>query len=162
MTTSDSLTSNGASQTGWHSIRPWTHPLSLIVREVTSVSATFILSSSFSDVDRDLELSLASLNLITTNDDHFEENPEENNDLDDLQHKKRSIISDALSGGLSVNVNGSNWQRVFIRIDDTADEAVIIIYGLTPGRQYDIDLALMQGGENKLRRQVITQGAPIS
>jgi hypothetical protein len=152
----DGSTSNTVSHTGWHSIRPWSPPLCLIVREVTSVSATFILSSSFSSVDGDLEPSLTSLALITTDDDHYEENSDEGDDMDT---KKKSVISDALAAGLSVTVNGSNWQRVFIRIDETADEAVIIIYGLMPGRQYDIDLALVQGEHNKIRQQVITQGA---
>jgi hypothetical protein len=152
----DGSTSNTVSQAGWHSIRPWTPPLYLIVREVTSVSATFILSST---LDGDLGPSLTSLGLITTDDDRHEENSDQG---DNLQRKKKSVISDALSGGLSVNVNGSNWQRVFIRIDETADEAVIIIYGLMPGRQYDIDLALVQGEHKKIRQQVITQGALVS
>lgn len=150
--------SSTISQAGWHSIRPWTPPLYLIVREVTSVSATFILSPSLLD-DRDLEPALTSLGLITTDDDRYEESSEESDNQDTLQRKKKSVISDALAGGLSVNVNGSNWQRVFIRIDDTVDEAVIIIYGLMPGRQYDIDMALVQDEQNKIRRQVITQGA---
>lgn len=158
----DGSTSNSISQSGWHSIRPWTPPLYLIVREVTSVSATFILSSSLSDVDGDVEPSLTSLDFITTAGDRYDEDSDESDNADTLQHKKKSVISDALAGGLSVNVNGSNWQRVFIRIDDTADEAVIIIYGLMPGRQYDIDLALVQGEQNKIRRQVITQGALVS
>lgn len=148
------------SQAGWHSIRPWTPPLYLIVREVTSVSATFILSPSLLD-DRDLEPALTSLGLITTDDDRYEESSEESDNQDTLQRKKKSVISDALAGGLSVNVNGSNWQRVFIRIDDTVDEAVIIIYGLMPGRQYDIDMALVQDEQNKIRRQVITQDADM-
>jgi hypothetical protein len=120
------------------------------------------LSSSLSDVDGDVEPSLTSLDFITTAGDRYDEDSDESDNADTLQHKKKSVISDALAGGLSVNVNGSNWQRVFIRIDDTADEAVIIIYGLMPGRQYDIDLALVQGEQNKIRRQVITQGALVS
>lgn len=154
----DGSTSNGVSQAGWHSIRPWSPPLYLIVREVTSVSVTFILSSSLSDVNGDLDPSLTSLGLMPTDDDHYGAKSDES-DNDSVPPKKKSVISDALARGLSVSVNGSNWQRVFIRIDDTADEAVIIIYGLMPGRQYDIDLALVQGEQNKIRRQVITQGA---
>lgn len=154
-------TSNAVSQSGWHSIRPWTPPLYLIVREVTSVSATFILSSSLSDTDDDLEPSLTSLGHNPSEGRHEEDSGESDSEHT-KQYKKKSVISDALAGGLSVNVNGSNWQRVFIRIDDTADEAVIIIYGLMPGRQYDIELALVQGEQNKIRQQVITQGAVVS
>jgi hypothetical protein len=154
--------SNTVSGTGWHSIRPWTPPLYLIVREVSSVSATFILSSSLSDPDGGLEPSLTSLDLITADDGHYEGHSDEADETEAQECKKKSIISDALAGGLSINVNGSNWQRVFIRIDDTTDEAIIIIYGLMPGRQYDIDLALVQGEQSKIRRQVITQGTLVS
>lgn len=147
---------NSVSQTGWHSIRPWTPPLSLSVREITSVSATFILSSTMSDLTGDLEPTLASLGLVVAEDEDDEDVPGEGGSL---ERKKKTIISDALAKGLSVNVNGLAWQRVFIRIDDTADEAVIIIYGLMPGRQYGIDLGLVQGDQtSKIRRQVITEG----
>jgi len=142
----------------WHSIRPWTPRLSLFVREITSVSATFILSSTLSDADGEPEPSLASLGLTAESDDEEEE---EEDNSDSPETKRRSIISDALAKGLSVNVNGAPWQRVLIRIDDKADEAVIIIYGLMPGRQYDIDLGLVQGGQNNsIRQQVMTEGAP--
>jgi hypothetical protein len=155
-------TSNAVSRSGWHSIRPWTPPRYLIVREVTSVSATFILTSSLSNGDGDLEPSLTSLGFNPAEGDRYEEDSDQSDNEHTQQRKKKSVISDALAGGLSVNVNGSNWQRVFIRIDDIADEAVIIIYGLMPGRQYDIDLALVQGDQNKIRKQVITQGAVVS
>ncbi|KAH6909480.1 hypothetical protein BKA70DRAFT_200912 [Coprinopsis sp. MPI-PUGE-AT-0042] len=45
---------------------------------------------------------------------------------------------------LQTKVNSVNWQRVLIRIDENGDEAVIIVYGLMPGREYDIDLAIVQ------------------
>ncbi|OAX35185.1 hypothetical protein K503DRAFT_858772 [Rhizopogon vinicolor AM-OR11-026] len=70
------------------------------------------------------------------------------------------IIADALLGskGLSVSVNGSPWQRVLIRLHDLLDEAVIIIYGLMPGRHYDIDLGLIQRGQaGSICRQVVTE-----
>lgn len=143
-------------QPAWHSIRPWTPPLSLNVREITSVSATFILSSSLSDSEHDP--SLAALGLSTADDDEDKDQLGE----DSRRPKSQSIISDALAKGLSVNVNGSPWQRVFIRIEDKVDEAVIIIYGLMPGRHYDIDLAIVQGGQtNNLKRQVTTEGLEI-
>ena len=132
------------SDNGWHSIRPWAPILSLTVREITSVSATFILSSSLDEPDA----SLASLGLEAAGDD-----PEQG----DGGKKKAGIVSDALAKGLSVNVNGSAWPRAFIRIDDQLDEAVIIIYALMPGRQYDIELGLAES--STLRRQVTTEGA---
>ena len=69
--------SNSLSQSGWHSIRPWIPPLYLIVREVTSVSATFILSSSLSDVGGELEPSLTSLDLNATDGDRYKEDSDE-------------------------------------------------------------------------------------
>jgi hypothetical protein len=132
----------------WHSIRPWSTPLALSVREITSVSATFILSSSLTSGDSDP--SLASLGLGAVHSD---------SDSDDDSENKKAIIFDALAKGLSVNVNGTPWQRVLVRIDDKTDEGVIIIYGLMPGRQYDIDLGLIQGGQsNSIRKQVVTEG----
>ncbi|KAF9493074.1 hypothetical protein BDN71DRAFT_1450781 [Pleurotus eryngii] len=130
----------------WHSVRPWSPRLSLSVREITSVSATFILSSTFSDRGEQ-DLLLESLDIAP--DDEFEEHIV---DVDD----GRAIISDALARGLSVNVNGNPWSKVIFHIDDKSDEAIIIIYALMPGRQYDIDLGLVNGGQS-LRRQVVTE-----
>ncbi|KAF8136957.1 hypothetical protein EV363DRAFT_1427948 [Boletus edulis] len=135
-----------SSPSEWHSIRPWTPHLTLAVREITSVSATFILSSS--------------LDARHTTDDEPEEElaGDTSNDTDnDTILDSRGIISDAMSHGLSVDVNGSNWQRVILRMNDHADEAIIVIYGLHPGRQYDIDLALVSGGT--MRKQVTTEDA---
>lgn len=101
----------------------------LSVREITSVSATFILSAdpSLSDFSWD---------------------------EDDSSDSR--LIQDALSKGLSVLVNGAPWQRVLMRIDDSADEAIIVIYGLMPGRQYDIELGVAPGDEG-IRGQVTTE-----
>lgn len=136
-----------SSPSEWHTIRPWTPHLTLAVREITSVSATFILSSS--------------LDARHTTDDEPE--PELTGDIsndtnNDAILDSRGIIADAMSPshGLSVDVNGSNWKRVILHMNDHADEAIIVIYGLHPGRQYDIDLALVSGGT--MRRQVTTEG----
>ena len=59
-----------------------------------------------------------------------------------------SLVCDepsVLAGGISVTVNSAAWPRAFVRIDEQMDEAVIIIYALMPGRQYDVELAL-EGG----------------
>ncbi|KAG5650554.1 hypothetical protein H0H81_011835 [Sphagnurus paluster] len=128
----------------WHSIRPWSPPLSLFVREITSVSVTFSLSSNLPDLNGDLE-PLTALGLIVPSE---EEDKEQIQEGEPSEAKKKSIISDALAKGLSVDVNGAPWQRVFIRIEDVADEAIIIIYGLMPGREYEIKLGLVQGESN--------------
>jgi hypothetical protein len=141
-------------QPQWHSIRPWTPRLSLSIREITSVSATFILASTLTGPNGEPELSLSSLGLVAEEGDEEEEEEDEF-----IEGKKQAILSDALAKGFSINVNGVPWQRVLIRIDDKTDEAVIIIYGLMPGRQYDIDLGLVHGAQkSNLRRQVTTEG----
>lgn len=130
----------------WHSIRPWRPTLALSVREITSVSATFILSSAFrSSADNAaVEQSLAALGLS---------NDEDSSD-GDSSNGGPQIVSDVLSKGLSVKVNGTPWQRVLMRIDDDADEAVIILFGLMPGRQYDIELGIVPN--EKILRQITT------
>ncbi|PBK70769.1 hypothetical protein ARMSODRAFT_1017553 [Armillaria solidipes] len=142
------MSSEATNSAGWHSIRPWIPPLTLSVREITSVSVTFILSATSSG---DTDPLLACLGIEA-------QETEDGVEIEENELKKPSIVSAALAGGLSVEVDRSAWRRVFIRIDDKADEAVIIIYGLMPGRQYDVDLELVQGGhKNNIRRQVVTE-----
>ncbi|KAK7036612.1 hypothetical protein VNI00_011545 [Paramarasmius palmivorus] len=142
---------------GWTAIRPWIPPLSLSVREITSVSVTFILSASSTPLAGDPDL--AALGLSIEDSSRTEEDDDEDGDSttnsESETKKSPSIVSRALAGGLSVEVDRAAWRRVFIRIDDKADEAVIIVYGLMPGRQYDVDLELVQG--QTMSRQVITQ-----
>jgi hypothetical protein len=107
---------------------PWVPRLALTVREITSVSATFVLASE------------SGLSEFSFDEDDYDER----------------LISDVLAKGLSVNVNAAPWQRVLWRVDESADEAIIIIYGLMPGRQYDIELGLVQGDEN-IRGQITTE-----
>lgn len=149
------------SPAGWSSIRPWIPPLSLSVREITSVSVTFVLSAASSDPNSETELSLAVLG-ISTEDLHEDEDGADDEDASASESEAKktiSVVSTALAGGLSVEVDRSSWRRVFIRIDDKADEAVIIVYGLMPGRQYEIVLELVQGGQtNSIRQQVTTEG----
>ncbi|KAJ7487798.1 hypothetical protein FB451DRAFT_1081388 [Mycena latifolia] len=141
----------------WHTIRPGKPPLSLSVREITSVSVTFILSSTFSDFGAEAEPFLASLGIAAEDDNEEDDGDDETDDSVSAEQKKLSVISEVLAKGLSVNVNSATWKGVYIRIDDKTDEAVIIIYGLMPGKKYDIDLGLVQGGQsNNIRRQVIT------
>lgn len=135
--------------TQWHSIRPWRPSLSLAVREITSVSATFILSSPLVSSDSAaVEQSLASLGI--TNDEDDESIAGGSGSSRGVQ-----IVSDVLAKGLSVKVNGTPWQRVLMKIDDEADQAVIILFGLMPGRQYDIELGIVPN-ESTLRGQITT------
>ena len=161
----------------WQIIRPWAPSLCLAVREITSVSATFILSSTLSD--RETDPSLASRGLNAAADSDLQETepvasssaiPSSlcSNNEESLKSRTRSFIADALANGLAVTVNGSPWPRVFIRIDEQSDEAVIIVYALMPGRQYDIELGLIpndqQSSNNNnahLNSQITTEGEPF-
>lgn len=117
---------------------------SLTVREVTSVSATFLLSSNLSATAQ-ADPSLSSLGIASTSDDE--------ESVDDI-----AIVSEALNKGLSVNVNGSSWKRVLVRMDEEGDEAIIILYGLMPGRQYDVELGVMsKDGEETVSSRMVTQ-----
>ncbi|CAL1708838.1 unnamed protein product [Somion occarium] len=133
----------------WHSIRPWKPTLSLSVREITSVSATFILSSPLAASD---VTTIDALHGDTAPDDHNEFAP---NGSVPEGNRPTQIISEVLSKGLSIKVNGTPWQRVLMKIDDATDEAVIILFGLMPSRQYDIELGVVPG-ESTLRGQFTT------
>jgi hypothetical protein len=110
----------------WQSIRPWIPRLSLSVTEITSVSATFLISSLSSNIIHDPDNDTPTPNTGT------------------------------LSKGVSVKVNGTPWRKCLARLSDDADEAMIIIYGLMPGRPYDIELGLIPGDE-KLKHQIVTE-----
>ncbi|PPQ68455.1 hypothetical protein CVT26_006042, partial [Gymnopilus dilepis] len=182
------MSSEAPSSSNWHAVRPWAPSLSLTVREITSVSATFILSSAYAG---DIDASLAEIGLDAAGqaqgqgqvaqDDLATQSQQDSQTLNgngngaapsasvsatataNGESKPSSVIADALAKGLSVNVNGSAWPRAFIRIDDQLAEAVIIIYALMPGRQYDIELALASMGQpsTPIRRQVTTEGESL-
>ena len=121
-------------QSKWHFIRPWHPRLSLFVKEITSVSATFVI------------VSLAGR-------DHFEP------DDGPASTSSQSVVPDPLSKGVSVKVNGTPWPKCLARLSDNADEAMIIVYGLMPGRHYDIELGLIAG--EKLRGRIVTESVGV-
>jgi hypothetical protein len=124
-------------QSKWHFIRPWHPRLSLFVKEITSVSATFVI------------VSLAGR-------DHFEP---DDSPASTSSSNNQSVVPDPLSKGVSVKVNGTPWPKCLARLSDNADEAMIIVYGLMPGRHYDIELGLIAG--EKLRGQIVTESAGV-
>ncbi|KAJ8087282.1 hypothetical protein PM082_006112 [Marasmius tenuissimus] len=150
----------------WTSIRPWIPPLTLSVREITSVSVTFILSASSGPLAGEPDIAALLEDIQHRGDDEVDGDEEDNSTSNSESEAKKpsssppSVVSRALAGGLSVEVDHGSWRRVLIRIDDKADEAVIIVYGLMPGRQYDVDLELVQG--QTMRSQVVTQGGDSS
>ncbi|KAL4068615.1 hypothetical protein V8B97DRAFT_2008880 [Scleroderma yunnanense] len=138
----------------WHAIRPWTPHLTLAVREITSVSATFILSSALdsraamsSSIDgTETELILDRGPSVSPS-----STPSVSSSTVPVVDTRRPVLADT---DLTVVVNGSTWQRFIMRMHDTVDEAIVLIHGLHPGRQYDIDFAL--GGGVVGRGMVIT------
>ncbi|EIW77238.1 hypothetical protein CONPUDRAFT_168227 [Coniophora puteana RWD-64-598 SS2] len=201
---------SGDAKSDWHTIRPWTPRLALAVREITSVSATFVLADSLAVPDELAEgfegdeegdgggedqgqgqgdgnaegdggergeekakeregrsrrrgMSTSSWsstkdggdgadgdgggNVSTTGADNANANTNASSEERSLE-SSRPTIADALAPGLSLTVNGSPWARVILRVDEPGDRAVIVIYGLMPGRQYDIDLGLQTAWGN--------------
>jgi hypothetical protein len=130
MTSRNSHQSAPSINSRWHSIRPWTgiNRLSLQVREITSVSVTFILSSSDSSGSSPLEL----------------DSGDEDDDGGEFNDGNPSGISDTLGRGLAVKVNGLPWEKVVMHVDEDADEeAIIILYGLMPSRVYEVELSIV-------------------
>ena len=138
-----------AEHTSWHAIRPGHPSLGLSVREITSVSVTFILSSPYSAHDSQ-STDLASLGLSSSDDD--DQSRDSASTADTAQGQ---VVSDILAKGLSVKVNGTPWQRVILKMDDVLDEAIIILYGLMPARQYDVELGILPA-EASVRSQITT------
>ncbi|KIM59092.1 hypothetical protein SCLCIDRAFT_1038830 [Scleroderma citrinum Foug A] len=145
----------------WHAIRPWTPHWTLAVREITSVSATFILSSALD--------SRATAAATSTSDGTEAEliydcdpstssssmTPSATPSAVSAVDMRRPVLADT---DLSVVVNGSTWQRFIMRMHESADEAIVLIHGLYPGRQYDIDITLVGGGVVGRQMVVTSEG----
>jgi hypothetical protein len=133
----------------WHSIRPWIHRFALSVNQVSSVSATFTLKSALTATSLDPAL------------ESLLENEQDDSPCASTDHAgsfaRSRTVSDALTQGLSVKVNSSPWQRVLLRVDEESDEATVIVFGLMPGRHYDVELGIAHPLE-PLRTQITTDG----
>ncbi|KAI6104400.1 hypothetical protein F5141DRAFT_1129723 [Pisolithus sp. B1] len=145
----------------WHAIRPWTPHLTLAVREITSVSVTFILSSVL-----DARVSAASASTDGADAEQtFDQVSSSSGSASVITatssaavspvDSHRPVLADILTQELSVDVNGSSWKHFIVHVPEATDEAIILIYSLHPGRQYDIDIALVGGGMVG-RRMVVT------
>ncbi|PIL27696.1 hypothetical protein GSI_10849 [Ganoderma sinense ZZ0214-1] len=139
-----------AEHASWHTIRPGHPSLCLSVREITSVSVTFVLSSPYSAHDPDV--SLSSLGLSSDDDEDEASTSRPSASFPDTQ--RPPTVTDIISNGFSVKVNGTPWRKVIVK-DDVADEAIIIVHGLMPARQYDVELGIMPG-ESTVRGQITT------
>ncbi len=140
-----------AEHASWHAIRPGHPSLCLSVREITSVSVTFVLSSPYSTHDPDV--SLASLGLSSSDDEDEASTSTASTSVTHPDHSP--IVADIINHGFSVKVNGTSWRKVIVSKDDVVDEAIIIVHGLMPARQYDVELGITPG-ESTVRGQITT------
>ncbi|KAF8589077.1 hypothetical protein K439DRAFT_462541 [Ramaria rubella] len=125
----------------WHAIRPWSRRISLQVREVTSVSVTFILKSSMGASRSE---ALAAMGVDSDEEEDIGRMP---------------TISDALGRGLAVKVNGNHWQRVVVHVDEDEEEAIVIVYGLLPRKKYEIGLGIV-ASDDTISEDITTQPGP--
>lgn len=132
------------SNSHWQTIRPWTNRISLQVKELTSISATFLLTSVSPGLDKTL----------TSNDEpqSSHANATQASTPTDLPRSLREI----LRRGLTVKVNGTPWPKVVPHIEDDDSEAIIILYGFLPARTYDVELSIAPD-EEPLRKQIATR-----
>lgn len=126
--------------THWETIRPWIDRLAIQVKELTSISATFVLTSAINHVKLDEEITDALLNDI---DPVFK--------ADGLFKS----VGEILDHGFAVKVNDTRWNNYFLNVDEEEDEAVIILYGLRPGRMYEVELTIEQD-ETAVRKEFVT------
>ena len=147
------------STTVWHAIRPWTPRFSLVVREVTSVSATFVLTPAGNANASDSSKSTGKNGIDgSTLDDALHANG--TNADSSSSSAMPNIVSEAFNRGLTVTVNGAQWKRVLMRMDEAHGEAVIVLFGLMPARQYDVELGIVLGeteGEEVVHSRMVTQ-----
>jgi len=55
-------------------------------------------------------------------------------------------MSQTLTNGLAISLNSVPWQKVLVHIDEeTDDEAIVVLYGLFPGRRYDVEVGIVRG-----------------
>lgn len=91
------------SNTEWHTILPYHPPVQLQIREITSVSVAFLLSSS---------LSLKDNESSGESDDGDEPEDVAHDDVEDEDRRRlRKPIASVLQTGLNVSVNNANWDR---------------------------------------------------
>jgi len=51
-----------------------------------------------------------------------------------------------LTNGLAISLNGVPWQKVLVHIEEeTDDEAIVVLYGLFPGKRYDVEVGVVRG-----------------
>jgi len=121
----------------WNSIRPYTPRLLLHVREITSVSVAFSLSTT---------LDATYLN-PSGNGASAHQDEDDTIESDMMTFRSKPGIADVLRTGLVVKLNGSPWQKVVIHAEESEEEAIVVLYGLFPVRHYEVELSVVAGEE---------------
>lgn len=118
--------------------------LSLTVREITTVSATFVLSSRWDDTPLVSLCDSASSSSSSSSDADSDGEGNEGGECKDYseQEDQTPTLADTLNQGLSVTVNGTPWSCAFVKVDEQLDEAVVIVYALMPGRVYEVGIEI--------------------
>jgi predicted nucleic acid-binding Zn-ribbon protein len=75
--------------------------------------------------------------------------------LEDSELYEENPIPDLLGRELAVKVDKIPWQNVLVDVSDEGEEAVIVLYGLMPGRHYEVELTVVSSKE-PLRKHVVT------
>ncbi|CDZ98467.1 hypothetical protein [Phaffia rhodozyma] len=61
----------------------------------------------------------------------------------------RTHLAVLMSRGLAVTVNGNPWRSVAAHVIDDGDEAIVVVYGLSPGEEYTVELGLIPDEDSK-------------
>ncbi|KAG8932065.1 hypothetical protein FRC02_001695 [Tulasnella sp. 418] len=133
---------------GWNSIRPYTPRLLLRTCEITSVSATFTISTS-----------LDTTFLKRLNQGHEEPLGDDVPDLETIgdlsSETSKQGIADILGKGLRVKVNSDPWEKVLLHSEEAEEDAVVTLYGLLPSSEYEIELGVVSG-EDIIHSTIVT------
>lgn len=66
-------------------------------------------------------------------------------------------LPDLLGRELAVKVDKMPWQNVLVDVSDEGEEAIIVLYGLMPGRHYEVELTVVNAKEPPIRKTVTTE-----
>ncbi|KAG8797633.1 hypothetical protein FRC17_007691, partial [Serendipita sp. 399] len=133
----------------WQTIRPWVDRVSIQVKELTSVSATFLLAPASAADEEDIDQHLAALQVVES---------ESSSSNSSSAHPSQKSIRSILSRGFTLKVNSAGWNNYFLNVEEDESEAVMILYGLRPGRQYEVEFTIEQE-ESPLRKDIVTLDA---
>lgn len=124
----------------WHQINPSTRPLNLQILELTPLSLT--LSLALLGPGKQLRGLKSQPKRRRRSDDEVSEEQEPVSTAGSFKH--------LLSHGVVVTVNGQAWSRIVAHVAEAPEEqslqkdrAVVVVYGLLPGVEYEVELRVV-------------------